>query len=503
MDRGWDAFIQSCRKGNPEMICGAAILQLAVQYIYQLEQEKTQLLTRNCELKRQLDQAHSKDPVNDGLHSSGTPSPSVVVSVPQSSNGSVGTNGGTSISVPVTTVKREYANQMHLPPMKRKRAYALAEAEAEADEGEKRVRNIATAVAAVGNSAGLMHHPPLEHNYQSIEQETETTDVKPPQQKHVMVGVGSLSPASNQVAAVSMSQHQVYVQPHQAQNSHHSGVNGASETLQQQLMALQRELDQERGYRIALEDKTRSLEAKGENGEQVLLLMDDGSLGHLTQATQAITVDQDHRVSHRNGQQQHHIPVQTHHSVSHHQELHPGQVRLHGDAVVRVQMQDASSGTEDTPSMPGTGLTVGKGGLPPVNLAFTRMGKGSVALNALLESNFRRKASFPSSQKSLETIVEAIRHLEGDQMFESMVQTHSTKQPEPAYHHHHNHHPVHHHHLQQQRMEEFCGDDEDQPLALTIDAPVSSAPSLRGRAGATMVKYVDQSSGQQMDSSHM
>lgn len=40
----------------------AAILQQTAEYIYQLEQEKTRLLSQNCQLKRLLNQQHHSDP---------------------------------------------------------------------------------------------------------------------------------------------------------------------------------------------------------------------------------------------------------------------------------------------------------------------------------------------------------------------------------------------------------------------------------------------------------
>jgi hypothetical protein len=118
-------------------------------------------------------------------------------------------------------------NQMHLPPMKRKRAYALAEAEASSSpssssaedvECEKRARNIASVVAAVGNSAGLMqHHLAAAHSEQpehkQHEQHEEATpdDVRP--MKHVVMGVHPSQMSPEGPIQVSVAQQPVYVQP--------------------------------------------------------------------------------------------------------------------------------------------------------------------------------------------------------------------------------------------------------------------------------------------------
>jgi hypothetical protein len=237
-----------------------------VQYIYQLEQEKTQLLTRNCELKRRFDQVSNRETCpSDGSQSSGTPSPAVTVSAPPTvvvtaapapilSNPTTTTNQQQQVSA----AKREYLNQMHLPPLKRKRAYVLAEAEAEAQqdpEGEKRARNIASVVAAVGNAAAAEHAAANNNNVVvtshsvgvGIQQHDLPDNVDTEQKpiKHVV-----LAPASS-AAQQHQSVQQVYIQQSNEDN-----------TLHHQVAVLQRELDQERGYRLALEDKTRSLEAK-------------------------------------------------------------------------------------------------------------------------------------------------------------------------------------------------------------------------------------------------
>jgi hypothetical protein len=121
-----------------------------------------------------------------------------------------------------------------------------------------------------------------------------------------------------------------------------------------------------------------------------------------------------------------------------------------------------------------------------------------------------------SAPKSLETIVEAIRHLEGDQMFESIAQNQhqqrqchspvkvvgslSSKPVEATYMHHsqqrlpvvgpHVAHPTHSSSLVVVNRgggggggsDESLLEDDEQPLALTVGTPVTDA----GRGGSVM-----------------
>ncbi|KAG8222770.1 hypothetical protein J437_LFUL007826 [Ladona fulva] len=69
-----------------------------------------------------------------------------------------------------------------------------------------------------------------------------------------------------------------------------------------------------------------------------------------------------------------------------------------------------------------------------------------------------------TSRQNLETIVEAIRHLEGDHLFGD----------DPPHHHHHLHHLHHHHHLQEVQIRPES--PQDVPLALTTQVMGPPSP---------------------------
>merc|ERR1719187_2125637 len=92
INAGFNALKSLLPHHEGEKLSKAAILQQTSEYIYQLEQEKTRLLSQNCQLKRLLNQ-HQNHHENEGSPSGGE-SPSDDADVRIASTNISGTGGG-------------------------------------------------------------------------------------------------------------------------------------------------------------------------------------------------------------------------------------------------------------------------------------------------------------------------------------------------------------------------------------------------------------------------